>query len=124
MAGVCGMIMMHIDSKEKEKIVTRIAGKLGERVKKIGYPELNRTLMGIFAGKQATKQVTLPPLYVMPELLVFAGMPEEKLDRFLEEYRQSGAKPVALKAVSTMSNGNWTVYELIEALKAEAGEKN
>ena len=115
------MIIMHIDSKEKAKIVTGIAGKLGEKVKSIGYPELNRTLIGLFTGKQVTKQITLPPLYVMPELLVFAGMPEERLDRFLEEYKKSGAEPVALKAVSTMSNGNWTVFELIEALKAEAG---
>ena len=113
------MIMMHIDSKEKSKVVTQIAANLGEKVKPIGYSDLNRTLMGLYTGKPVTKPIDLPPLYAMPELLVFAGMPEEKLDRFLEEYKKSGAEPVALKAVSTMHNADWTVYELIEALKAE-----
>ena len=113
------MIMMHVDSIEKSKAVTRIAAKLGEKIKPIGYSELNRTLMGLYTGKPVTRQIKLPPLYVMPELLVFVGMSEEKLDRFLEEYQKAGVEPVALKAVSTMHNANWTVYELIEALKAE-----
>jgi hypothetical protein len=48
-------------------------------------------------------------------------MADQKLDLFLEKYRASGLKPVALKAISTRHNANWTVYELITALQEESG---
>jgi len=117
--GVGEMILMHIASAEKSAAVRSVAEQMGEEVKLIGYQELNRTLLGLHIGKPVTKEIKLPPLYQMPELLVFVGMPEERLDQFLDAYRAAGIEPVALKAVSTLHNSGWTVFELIEALKAE-----
>ena len=113
------MILMHIDSGNKAAAVCRVAGQIGETVKPIGYKELNRTLLSLHTGKAVTKEIKLPPLYQMPELLVFIGMPEARLDQFLDAYKSAGIEPVALKAVATLHNSNWTVFELIEALKAE-----
>lgn len=113
------MILMHIDSGNKAAAVHRVAGQIGETVKTIGYKELNRTLLSLHTGKPVTKEVKLPPLYQMPELLVFIGMPEARLDQFLDAYKAAGIEPVALKAMATLHNSNWTVFELIEALKAE-----
>lgn len=115
------MIFMHINSKEKSAAIKRLAAKTGERTKDIGYQDLNRTLLGLHAGKNITGKIEIPPLYQMPEVIVFAGVPEERLDLFLEEYKKAGIEPVALKAVSTMHNGSWTVFELIERLQEECG---
>ena len=115
------MILMHIDSEEKNAAIRRVAEQIGETVKPIGYNELNRTLFSLHTGKPVIKGVKLPPLYQMPELLVFVGMPDVQLDRFLDAYKAAGIEPVALKAVATLHNGNWTVFELIEALREEHG---
>ena len=113
------MILLHISSREKAAAIGKLAKQIGETVKPIGYAELNRTLLGLHTGKKITKETKLPPLYQMPELLVFVGMPEELLDRFLEAYKATGIEPVALKAVATLHNSSWTVFELIEELTRE-----
>ena len=113
------MILMHVNIKEKAEIVRSIATELNEEVKVIGYRELNRTLTGLSLGRVLIGSVSIPKLYQMPELLVFIGMDEDKLDAFLEKYKESKAEPVALKAVATSHNISWTVYELIENLKKE-----
>ena len=113
------MILMHIDSGEKKAAIRRVAEQIGETVTPISYNELNCTLFSLHTGKPVTKEVKLAPLYQMPELLVFVGMSEARLDQFLDAYKAAGIEPVALKAVATLHNSNWTVFELIEALKAE-----
>lgn len=113
------MIIMHVKSAEKAKAIQEIAKQLGEGILQIGSRELNRTLIGLYTGKAITRNVTLPPLYNIPDLLIFAGMSEAKLDRFLEDYGAIGLEPVALKAVSTLHNSNWTVFELIQRLQEE-----
>ena len=79
-------------------------------------------MLSLHMGRPVTKEIKLPPLYQMPELLVFVGMPEARLDQFLDAYKAAGIEPVALKAVATLHNSNWTVYELIETLKEERAE--
>ena len=114
------MILMHINDREKAETVRRIAGNIGEEIKVIGYRELNRTLTGLSLGRVLTGNVKIPALYQMPEILVFIGVEDKKTDRFLDEYKESKAEPIALKAVATPHNIGWTVYELIEHLKEEA----
>lgn len=55
----------------------------------------------------------------MPELLVFCGLEDGLLDRFLAEYRRRGIDPIGLKAVATPHNLFWTVCELTEELEQE-----
>lgn len=114
------MIIMHVEDPQKAGEIKKIAKELGEKILGIGGKELDRTLIGLSLGKEIRRQIKLPPLYAMPELLVFVGMPDQKLDSFLEMYRATGLKPIPLKAVSTANNANWTVYELICALQEEA----
>lgn len=114
------MILMHINDKTKSETIRNIASDMGEEIKVVGYKDLSRTLTGLSLGRILTKSVKLPALYQMPELLVFIGMDDEKLDGFLERYKESKAEPVKLKAVATAHNIEWTLYELIEHLKEEA----
>lgn len=54
-----------------------------------------------------------------PELLVFSELTESKLDEFLAEYRKAGIEPIALKAVVTPHNAEWTIDELTAELIKE-----
>lgn len=52
-------------------------------------------------------------------MLVFCGFGQDELFEFLAQYRQSGAKPVELKAMMTMHNIFWTPAMLQKELKEE-----
>ena len=84
------MILMHVYDKEKETAIIRLAGELQQPVKVIGMGELDQTLSGLCTGKNSKRPVQIPPLYYMPELLVFSGLPEKDLDAFLERYKATG----------------------------------
>lgn len=113
------MIIMHTRDQEKEAGIRQIAEEIGEKVLMIGGRELDRTLIGLCTGREQRKETKLPPLYQMPELIVFARMQDEKLNQFLAKYKATGLPPVALKAITTKYNGSWTIYELIVALQEE-----
>ena len=61
-----------------------------------------------------------PALWNMPELILFFGVSDAKLDEFLAEYKKTGLEKINLKAIVTPTNLNWTLYYLIEHLKEEA----
>ena len=79
------MIVMHVGDAKKAEGIQKIAKDLGEKVLSIGGKDLDRTLISFSMGKEMRKNVKLPPLYAMPELLLFVGMADAKLDLFLEK---------------------------------------
>ena len=66
-----------------------------------------------------TANQNVPMGYSLPELIVFSGLKDNKLDEFLAEYKKMGIAPIGLKAVVTIHNVNWTMYELAEELVRE-----
>lgn len=55
----------------------------------------------------------------MPDVMVFSGLSGEKLDAFLEGYREAGIAPIGLKAVVTPYNIGWSLSRLIHELTKE-----
>ncbi len=53
------------------------------------------------------------------ELLVFCGLVDAQLDRFLRDYRRTGLPAIPLKAVLTPSNARWSAAQLCAELKKE-----
>ena len=51
--------------------------------------------------------------------MLFQGLADKEVHRFLEMYRAEGIPTVDLKAVVTPWNLTWTLYELAEHLKEE-----
>ena len=101
-------------------------------VKSIGYHDLNRTVLDIIAAQPVMSNnktninggtdSKVPPLFLMPEVILFSGFNEGALKGFLAAYRQAGIEKVALKAVITPYNITWTLYDLIEHLKEESAQ--
>ena len=113
------MILMRVNEGEKKAAVLYTADKIGEEILEIGPSDLDRVIIGFSKNEDMRRKVNIPPLYQMPELLVFVGFDSDKLDAFLDTYKSTGARPVALKAISTVFNSVWTLFELIEHLKEE-----
>jgi hypothetical protein len=62
----------------------------------------------------------IPALYNMPEIILFSGIQNDKLDEFLLSYKNMAIPPTKLKAVITPNNISWTLYHLIGQLAQEA----
>lgn len=123
------LIMYKINESSKEKQVVNLCRKLGLKTRKLKDSDAKITV-GTLTGNGKinaslnsqmlnTTNQNVPTGYSLPELIVFSGLKDNKLDEFLAEYKKMGIAPIGLKAVVTIHNVNWTMYELAEELVRE-----
>lgn len=123
------LIMYKINEPSKEKQVVNLCRKLGLKTRKLKDSDAKITV-GTLTGNGKinaspdnqmlnTANQNVPTGYSLPELIVFSGLKDNKLDEFLAEYKKMGIAPIGLKAVVTIHNVNWTMYELAEELVRE-----
>ena len=123
------LIMYKINETSKEKQVVNLCRKLGLKTRKLKDSDAKITV-GTLTGNGKinaspdnqmlnTANQNVPTGYSLPELIVFSGLKDNKLDEFLAEYKKMGIAPIGLKAVVTIHNVNWTMYELAEDLVRE-----
>ena len=104
------------------RAIEELCGSFKAGVEKISEKDLTRTVLDIITGgnRQSAGGLSIPPLYSLPEIIVFSDTNEEELKRFLDEYRLRGIEKIKLKAMVTPFNLSWSLYELVEHLKEEA----
>lgn len=100
--------------------------RMGVRIKNI-QPEQVMQKVGFLAGidgyeeSEASKMSETPE--VMPvmeeEMLVMRGFTSRRMDELLLNLRKAGVPKIALKAVVTESNCEWTFYHLYGEIKEE-----
>lgn len=123
------LIMYKINEPSKEKQVVNLCKKLGLKTRKLKDSDAKITV-GTLTGNGKINaspdnrmlniaNQNVPNGYSLPELIVFSGLKDNKLDEFLAEYKKMGIAPIGLKAVVTIHNVNWTMYELAEELVRE-----
>lgn len=123
------LIMYKINKTSKEKQVVNLCRKLGLKTRKLKDSDAKITV-GTLTGNGKinaspdnqmlnTANQNVPTGYSLPELIIFSGLKDNKLDEFLAEYKKMGIAPIGLKAVVTIHNVNWTMYELAEELVRE-----
>ena len=112
-------LFLHIPDKNKFDRISKLCEKCGYSCCQIQNADVNRTILELISGQSAGKKVSAPPLYFLPEMMIFQGLADKEVHRFLEMYRAEGVPTVDLKAVVTPWNLTWTLYELAEHLKEE-----
>ena len=112
-------VFLHIPDKNKFDRISKLCEKSGYSCRRIQNADVNRTILELISGQSAGKKVSAPPLYFLPEIMLFQGLADKEVHRFLEMYRAEGIPTVDLKAVVTPWNLTWTLYELAEHLKEE-----
>lgn len=148
MIGDAGMILLHINDKSKEQQILRLCSAMKLPVRRLSEKDAGKTV-GLLAGIKldkradinagaaapvssykpasasvskpvsAIKPITMPALYTLPDCIIFAGVADKVMDDFLARYKSNGIEPTGLKAVVTIHNMNWSLYELLEELKKE-----
>lgn len=113
-------VFYHITDPAKAQQIIKLCQSLQFAAKPIRGVDAGKTV-GVLTGipGASAKADKLPVGYALPELLIFRDFSETALDLFLAAYRKSGISPVALKAVVTEHNVNWTLYALVEELQRE-----
>jgi hypothetical protein len=114
-------ILYQIGDRKKEKDFLALCRKLGFSTKTLKQSDIGKEI-GVLTEinrKNGKLHEKVPESYRMPELLIFSGIPNTELDRFLEAYKQAGIEPVGLKAIVTPHNLSWTIYELTAELVRE-----
>lgn len=121
------MILYYVQD-EKKKIQMEVLGmSMSITTKSLKPSDLN-TQVGSLAGiknitpSDLTQVEKAPAIFCMPEIIIFSGIADKKLDEFLYSYKQVGLTPTKLKAVITPKNVNWTLYQLIRELSAERAQ--
>ena len=112
-------VFLHIPDKNKLDRISKLCEKSGYSCRRIQNADVNRTILELISGQSAGKKVSAPPLYFLPEMMIFQGLADKEVHQFLEAYRAEGIPAVDLKAVVTPWNLTWTLYELAEHLKEE-----
>ena len=118
------MIMYYVQD-EKKKIQMEVLGMgMGITTKPLKPSDLN-TQVGVLIGMKNITPIDpaqiekVPAIFCMPEIIIFSGVENKKLDEFLLSYKNIGLTPTKLKAVVTPKNVNWTLYQLIRELSSE-----
>jgi hypothetical protein len=121
-------VYLYTPNAEKKGKVQELCGRLGMECRELMPGDLNRYVAEIVEAGTAVKRPVhpenAPAFYRMPELQLFFGLADGRLDEYLEEYRKAGIDPISYKAVITPFNRNWTLYELALELKRENDQMN
>lgn len=113
-----------IGDKTKEGRIRGICEKLKLSYKEISPADINKSvgeIIGMPLLKGANRKVA-PVLYSPSDILIFNGMSEKELEAFLDNYKEAGIEPTALKGVVTPNNMTWSVYELICEYEKESNK--
>ena len=116
------LILYYIGDPKKEKLFREFCKRQNCRMRAISGQDMNKEvgyLAGISPAAAGTSHGKMPEGFPVPEVLIFSGLSMDRLEVFLDAYKQAGIPPVGLKAVLTEHNLRWTVYELTTELMKE-----
>lgn len=106
--------------------------RMGIRIKNISPEQINQKV-GYLAGmpgftetvedasqrEEKLSQSEEEALSIPEEMLVMKNFTSRRIDELLTNFRKAGVPKIALKAVITEQNSQWTFYQLYGELKSE-----
>ncbi|MCQ2452727.1 MAG: DUF3783 domain-containing protein [Oscillospiraceae bacterium] len=116
------LVLLYTTNKDKAAAIEKLCGRLGFQFRRLTPMDIGCAVAAVVSGDYKFplgRKAPLPAAYSQPELLVFSGLKDKSLDRFLQQYKKEELQPIALKAVVTPFNCNWTIYDLTQQLQRE-----
>ena len=110
------VLLYNLDNPKGAKI-RRMALPLGLRTRLVAPEQYGLTLAALTEGEEPESQWAGEGFE--EEMLLLVNCPGPLLDRFLQGFRRNKIPPVALKAVLTPTNRDWTSLQLREELAKE-----
>lgn len=121
-----GILCRVVESQQTEEVLGTLLKLPGfESVLEKNSQEMQGTA-GTLVQEAAEREVKKPSVCKAEELnalsrqmMVLYGFTNERLDEFLRNMRRAGIPRIALKAIVTPHNVNWTFRQLYEELERE-----
>lgn len=110
------LLLYNLDNPKGAKI-RRMALPLGLRTRLVAPEQYGLTLAALTEGEEPESPWAGEGFE--EEMLLLVNCPGPLLDRFLQGFRRNKIPPVALKAVLTPTNRDWTSLQLREELSKE-----
>ena len=110
------VLLYNLDDPKGAKI-RRMALPLGLRTRLVAPEQYGLTLAALTEGEEPESPWAGEGFE--EEMLLLVNCPGPLLDRFLQGFRRNKIPPVALKAVLTPTNRDWTSLRLREELSKE-----
>lgn len=109
-------------SPEKQAYAAKLKGvmvQLGIRIRNI-TPDQAGEKVGYLAGIPGYEAAQAAPVPEIPEeMLVLKDFTGPRMEQLLQMLRRAGVPRIALKAVLTETNVDWTFYELYQEIRKE-----
>ena len=121
------MILYYVQDEKKRIQMEVLCMSMSIGTKQLKPSDLN-TQVGTLVGAKniepldSAKEAKAPAIFCMPEIIIFSGIPDKKLDEFLFSYKKIDITPIKHKAVVTPNNINWTLYHLVMELSSERAQ--
>lgn len=105
---------------ENVRLIKGVLVQMGVRIRNV-TPEQTGQKIGYLAGlpgfEETISEGTPPP--VGEEMLVMKDFTGDRMDQFFLGLKKAGVPKIALKAVITETNSNWTLEQLYREIKDE-----
>lgn len=114
------VLLIHFEDEKQLREIKLILFTMKVRMKTVDKKDYLQSV-GYLAGvrEMEASQEIYEGEELEKEMMVFAGVPDRKLDQILFLIRKSGTKRVDYKAVLTDTNKEWNVLKLYEELAEE-----
>ncbi len=121
------MILYYVQDEKKRIQMEVLCMSMSIGTKQLKPSDLNTQVGTLIGAKNIepldpAKEAKAPAIFCMPEIIIFSGIPDKKLDEFLFSYKKVGMTPTKLKAVITPQNASWSLYHLIRELSMERAQ--
>lgn len=107
------------EKSDADRLLKGVLVRMGIRIRNL-TPEQTGERVGALAGFPDFEQQEAAEHPVIPEkMLILHGFGNQRLQELLAGLRKAKVPPIALKAMVTEHNVDWTLYELYRELLAE-----
>ena len=107
------------EKSDADRLLKGVLVRMGIRIRNL-TPEQTGERVGALAGLSDFEQREAAEHPVIPEkMLILHGFGNQRLQELLAGLRKAKVPPIALKAMVTEHNADWTLYELYQELLAE-----
>lgn len=121
------MVLYYVQDEKKRIQMEVLCMSMSIGTKQLKPSDLNTQVGTLIGAKNIepldpAKEAKAPAIFCMPEIIIFSGITDKKLDEFLFSYKKVGMTPTKLKAVITPQNASWSLYHLIRELSMERAQ--
>ena len=121
------MVLYYVQDEKKRIQMEVLCMSMSIGTKQLKPSDLNTQVGTLIGAKNIepldpAKEAKAPAIFCMPEIIIFSGIPDKKLDEFLFSYKKVGMTPTKLKAVITPQNASWSLNHLIRELSMERAQ--